>query len=222
MYIDEYGIQYSDDKKTLIKVPEDYEGEIVIMEGVTDIAPNAFTGCSRAFLGSIPESLRHPDENASGFGKAIQKVLDFQAGKLDENDLMGDVEFDMEDSIEGEGCERHLTYYLYDQLYCVDIVVLDDELYMHRDVVTPDDGYVDIIHVYDIEKIMQVLGVHERDSIIDALMQRCKSDECLFDMDVFDDWLRANRLLITREPIGKYEPFFDEEGNLNSRFIPEK
>ena len=46
MYIDEYGIQYSDDKKTLIKVPEDYEGEIVIMEGVTDIAPNAFNHSS--------------------------------------------------------------------------------------------------------------------------------------------------------------------------------
>ena len=36
MYTDEYGVEYSDDKKTLVKCPSDFQGEYVIPDGVTN------------------------------------------------------------------------------------------------------------------------------------------------------------------------------------------
>ena len=46
MYIDKFGVKYSDDGKTLIKCPKDIEGEYVIPEGVTKIGEGAFSFCT--------------------------------------------------------------------------------------------------------------------------------------------------------------------------------
>ena len=44
-YIDKYGVEFSDDRKTLIYCPEDMQGEYVIPEGTIVISANAFRGC---------------------------------------------------------------------------------------------------------------------------------------------------------------------------------
>ena len=44
MYTDEFGVQYSDDKKTLISAPSHLEGEYVIPASVTYIEGGAFAG----------------------------------------------------------------------------------------------------------------------------------------------------------------------------------
>ena len=36
-YIDKHGVEYTDDKKTLIRCPQDFEGEYIIPDGVIEI-----------------------------------------------------------------------------------------------------------------------------------------------------------------------------------------
>ncbi|MBP5477525.1 MAG: leucine-rich repeat domain-containing protein [Paludibacteraceae bacterium] len=57
-YIDKYGVEYSDDKKTLVRCPEDFEGEYIIPEGVTAIGKNAFWKCAGLTSLYIPPSLK--------------------------------------------------------------------------------------------------------------------------------------------------------------------
>lgn len=58
MKTDEYGVQYSDDGKTLIKCPEDLQGEYVIPEGVIRVESNAFADCRDLISIKLPESLQ--------------------------------------------------------------------------------------------------------------------------------------------------------------------
>ena len=52
-----FGVEYSDDGKTLIKCPEDFVGEYVIPEGVTEIGEYAFCCCSSLTSITIPPSV---------------------------------------------------------------------------------------------------------------------------------------------------------------------
>lgn len=45
MFIDEMGVHFSDDKKTLIKFPRDFRGIYIVPEGVTTIAEDSFNSC---------------------------------------------------------------------------------------------------------------------------------------------------------------------------------
>lgn len=58
MKTDEYGVQYSDDGKTLIKCPEDLQGEYVIPEGVIRVESNAYADCRDLISIKLPESLQ--------------------------------------------------------------------------------------------------------------------------------------------------------------------
>ena len=50
-YFDKYGVEFSNDRKTLIKCPIDIHGGYVIPDGVTKIADSAFFDCD--FLENI-------------------------------------------------------------------------------------------------------------------------------------------------------------------------
>jgi len=56
-YIDKYGVEYSDDQKTLIRCPKDFKGEYVIPKGVTNIGRRAFFQCSGLTFINIPNSV---------------------------------------------------------------------------------------------------------------------------------------------------------------------
>lgn len=45
-YFDKYGVEFSDDRKTLIRCPKDFNGEYIIPNSVTMIAEEAFQECS--------------------------------------------------------------------------------------------------------------------------------------------------------------------------------
>lgn len=45
-YFDKYGVEYSDDRKTLVRCPRDYQGKYEIPNYVTDIGENAFSECA--------------------------------------------------------------------------------------------------------------------------------------------------------------------------------
>ncbi len=53
-YIDKHGVEYTDDKKTLIRCPQDFEGEYIIPDGVERIDTEAFANCTRLTAVTIP------------------------------------------------------------------------------------------------------------------------------------------------------------------------
>ena len=56
-YIDKYGVEFSDDRKTIVRCPEDFQGEYVIPDSVTSIGMKAFTDCSLLSNIEIPNSV---------------------------------------------------------------------------------------------------------------------------------------------------------------------
>jgi hypothetical protein len=45
-YFDKHGVEFSDDQKTLVRCPKDFEGEYVIPEGTKTIDSEAFVVCT--------------------------------------------------------------------------------------------------------------------------------------------------------------------------------
>lgn len=58
-YFDEYGVEFSDNRKTLVKCPSDFKGEYVVPNSVTRIDPNAFFRCSNLTSILIPDSVSY-------------------------------------------------------------------------------------------------------------------------------------------------------------------
>lgn len=56
-YFDKYGVEFSDDRKTLVKCPEDFHGAYTIPDGVTKIKGHAFMFCSDLISIVIPDSV---------------------------------------------------------------------------------------------------------------------------------------------------------------------
>jgi hypothetical protein len=221
MYIDEQGIQYSDDRKVLILVPEDFHGELIIPEGVTNIDLNAFNGCHNITGVSMPDSLRkeiNESEFSTGYVALINKALDAAAGYYNEDDIAS--EDMMEETIEGEGEVRHISYYIADTHVTLDLHVWESGLMIWRAEVNVDGGFADSFFVPEIPQLMNVLNVSTTKDIIDALMEQCKSDFCSFDMKEFSDFLHANHLQCTQKQRGIYQMEMDENGHSQFRFVP--
>lgn len=53
-YIDDFGCEYSDDKKEFLRCPENYQGHYTIQEGVTSIGYWAFSDCIGLTSVTIP------------------------------------------------------------------------------------------------------------------------------------------------------------------------
>ena len=65
-YFDKYGVEFSDDGKTLVKCPRDFQGEYIIPNGVTSIEIAAFYGCSGLTSVTIPNSVTSFRDEAFG------------------------------------------------------------------------------------------------------------------------------------------------------------
>ena len=56
-YFDKYGVEFSDDRKTIVRCPEDFQGEYVIPNEVTRITGGAFHSCTNLVSVTIPHSV---------------------------------------------------------------------------------------------------------------------------------------------------------------------
>ncbi len=56
-YFDKHGVEFSDDQKTLVRCPKDFEGEYVIPEGTEIIESEAFAECTKLTSITIPDSV---------------------------------------------------------------------------------------------------------------------------------------------------------------------
>ena len=50
IFFDKYGFEYSDDKKTLVRCPKDFEGEYIIPDSVTSIENDAINDGTKQYI----------------------------------------------------------------------------------------------------------------------------------------------------------------------------
>ena len=56
-YFDKHGVEFSDDQKTLVRCPKDFEGEYVIPDGTEIIESESFAECTKLTSITIPDSV---------------------------------------------------------------------------------------------------------------------------------------------------------------------
>ena len=73
-YIDKYGVEFSDDRKTLLGCPSSLQGEYVIPNCVTSIGERPFFGCKDLTSVTIPNNVKSIGENAFSHCSNLTKV----------------------------------------------------------------------------------------------------------------------------------------------------
>ncbi len=73
-YIDKHGVEYTDDKKILVRCPQDFEGEYVIPDGVTTIDNKAFAVCRELTSVTIPNSVNEINYSAFRGCTQLQEI----------------------------------------------------------------------------------------------------------------------------------------------------
>lgn len=75
MYIDELGVQYSDDRKTLISAPKDIRGSHVAYQGVETIKAEAFNLCVYLTSVVVPDSVVTIEHSAFACCASLETVF---------------------------------------------------------------------------------------------------------------------------------------------------
>lgn len=74
-YFDKYGVEFSDDSKTLVKCPEDFHGAYTIPDGVTKIKGEAFMFCSDLISIVIPDSVIEIEQAGIRSCRNLQSIV---------------------------------------------------------------------------------------------------------------------------------------------------
>ena len=72
--VDQYGVRFSDDKRELIKAPQNLSGTYIIPETVSKLRYAAFQNCNELENVILPESLIEIPDNAFEYCKKLKKV----------------------------------------------------------------------------------------------------------------------------------------------------
>lgn len=73
-YFDKYGVEFSDDRKTLIKCPENFQGDYAVPDGVAYIKEKAFLGLEGLISITIPDSVLIIGDNAFAVCENLEKI----------------------------------------------------------------------------------------------------------------------------------------------------
>ena len=73
-YIDKHGVEYANDKKTLVRCPKGFKGEYIIPKTVNEIDDFAFSGCKGLSYVFIPDSVKEIGKNAFAGCRGISSI----------------------------------------------------------------------------------------------------------------------------------------------------
>ena len=73
-YIDKHGVEYTNDKKTLVRCPKGFKGEYIIPKTVNEIDDFAFSGCKGLSYVFIPNSVKEIGKNAFAGCRGISSI----------------------------------------------------------------------------------------------------------------------------------------------------
>ena len=185
---------------------------IRLPESVAKIDYEAFTDCEKLIDINLPKSLEYIENGAFAGCTALRDTEIYghllALGYRDEEDFCDDEggEFDMGDRIEGEGVTRNISYYENEEcLVSLHLHVFDDGLHIWREIRSmADNGFADVIDVHEKQKLMHVLNVGKDEDVIDALMEKCKTEWCSLDMDKFFGFLDTNQIQYNRTKTGDF------------------
>ncbi len=71
---DYYNVEFSDDRRTLVRAPKELSGDYVIPEGVTTVSSRAFSGCTSLNKITFPSSLSLIEANAFNECKTLTTI----------------------------------------------------------------------------------------------------------------------------------------------------
>jgi hypothetical protein len=127
----------------------------------------------------------------------------------DEDEAYYDEDYDplSEVTVSGEGVVRDISYYDNADLINLSLHMYDEELYVNRithyvgGVFNPTlESNSETIIVPDASQLMAVLGVNNKEEVIDALMEQCASVLSPLDFDELLSFLQTNNLSYTHKP----------------------
>jgi hypothetical protein len=118
-----------------------------------------------------------------------------------------DDEYDLMDAtVSGEGVVRDISYYDNADLINLRLHMYDEKLYVNKithyvgGVLNPTlESNAETIIVPDASQLMAVLGVKDKEDVIDSLMKQCASILSPIDFDELLSFLQANNLSYTRK-----------------------
>ena len=119
-----------------------------------------------------------------------------------------DDEYDLMDAtVSGEGVVRDISYYDNADLINLRLHMYDKELYVKKithyvgGALNPTlESDAETIIVPDASQLMAVLGVKDKEDVIDSLMEQCASVVSPLDFDELLSFLQANNLAYTHKP----------------------
>ena len=68
--------------------------------------------------------------------------------------------------------------------------------------------------------LLKLFGVTNKDDLISAIMEKCKSRGMLLNIGYFLDLLNSNNIAYQEYKIGTYDVNDDDNGNTNAKFCP--
>lgn len=74
-YFDKYGVEFSDDRKTLVRCPKNFQGEYTIPDGAVTINTYAFDSCNGLTSIIIPNSVKTIYNSAFVFCRNLTKII---------------------------------------------------------------------------------------------------------------------------------------------------
>ena len=124
------------------------------------------------------------------------------------------------DIIEGEGCERYISFLDGDTRVTLDIYVTEESFICNYKELSIGGGYVEKYMIENVVGLLNLFGVTNKDDLISAIMEKCKYRGMPLNVGYFLDLLNSNNIAYQEYKIGTYDVNDDDNGNTNAIFRP--
>lgn len=135
-------------------------------------------------------------------------------------DYYGSYNDDTIDIIEGEGCERYISFLDGDTRVSLDIYVTEESFICNFKELSIDGGFFKKYVIDDIESLLNIFGATDKENLISAIMEKCSYRGMPLNIGYFLDLLNSNNIAYQEYKIGTYDVNDDDNGNTNAIFRP--